>query len=593
MVLTSQQLHNSLIYGAYKVIQNKQVLNKINVFPVRDGDTGSNLASMMRNIIQQSEPKKTIKQTLVSVSDAALYGARGNSGIIFAQYLNGLSESVSETETITINEYAIASNKAVKYAYEAIEIPVEGTMITVMKEWGRALCDESETRTTINDIMNAAYKKIEIALERTKEQLQVLKKAGVVDSGAKGFTYFLEGALYYIENGEDNTIKEALDNEMIEDIHVIESEHVHSGEGRYCTECLLEDLRVDRLTLKSRLSEMGYSLVVAGSDSKCRIHVHTDEPADVFDYLLTCGNPVYQKVDDMSTQETMVKNRKYDIALLTDSIADVPKEFLDEYQVQMIHLDIIFRDVTYMDKLTIKPERLLELSEHDSQLPTSSQPSPKQIENMLDYITTYYDSVIVMTVSKALSGTNNVITQAAQNFIKQGKKITVIDTKQNSVAQGLLVRECAQLIDQGMAHDLIVKQVEAQIKNSKILVQVRNLNNMIKSGRLSVRAGKIGRAIGLKPIVTLDEEGQGALDGIALSVKGSHKKLIKAFKSAMKNDALKSYGVVHIDNLEEAKALSQLLTDITGFPPTYITETSSIVAIGAGKGAVAVGYITR
>ncbi len=106
MVITSKQVFDLFIHGAHKVIDNKEMLNKINVFPVQDGDTGSNLASMMRAIIHQSEEKATVKATLESVADAALYGARGNSGIIFAQYLTGLSESVMDKEVISIQEYA-------------------------------------------------------------------------------------------------------------------------------------------------------------------------------------------------------------------------------------------------------------------------------------------------------------------------------------------------------------------------------------------------------------------------------------------------------------------------------------------------------
>jgi dihydroxyacetone kinase-like predicted kinase len=165
MEITSNQIYNSIMHGAYSVIKNKEVLNKINVFPVRDGDTGSNLSSTMQTIIRESKDEGCVKKTLESIADAALFGARGNSGIIFAQYLNGLSESVTDDQKISVKAYARASSLAVSYACEAIEEPVEGTMITVMREWGDALASESLNKRSLVEIFRNAYSAIEEALE--------------------------------------------------------------------------------------------------------------------------------------------------------------------------------------------------------------------------------------------------------------------------------------------------------------------------------------------------------------------------------------------------------------------------------------------
>lgn len=591
MELTSQQIYNTMITGAHRVINNKETLNKINVFPVRDGDTGSNLASMMRTIIQEAESKSTVKQTLESVADAALYGARGNSGIIFAQYLSGLSESVDDVTTISIHDYAKASNAAVAFAYNAIEEPVEGTMITLMREWGTALTEEAKKAMTLVDIFSNAYTEIELALERTKDQLEVLKKANVVDSGAKGFTYFVEGALYYIKNGEDIKLETIISQEKALFELDIEEQHICDSDFRYCTECLLDGNNIQTMEIKNFLHSKGNSTVIAGTKNKCRIHIHTNDPAEIFDYLHEKGTIVYQKVDDMFKQEAVVNHQRSKIALVADSIADLPKEFVDEHQIHVMHLDILYKDYIYLDKLTVHPKKLLELSKESKELPTSSQPSPKQIENLYDYLSTYYDSVIVMTVSKELSGTYNIYKKIAEKYDQEKLNIHIINTKQNSGAEGLLVQKCANLIDEGLAVESIVEEIESLIKGSKILVQVKNLDNMIKSGRLSVRAGKIGQKIGMKPIVTLDSEGNGALDSIAFSDKGSNKKLLKHITKKIKTNRIMSYCIVHVNDLEGTKDLIEDVEKLIGFPPDYVVETSSIVAIGAGQSAVALSYI--
>lgn len=592
MNITSKQIYDSLIHGAYNVIKHKEVLNRINVFPVQDGDTGSNLSSMMRTIIQKAEHRGTVKKTLESIADASLHGARGNSGIIFAQYFRGLSESIEDRELISINEYAMANKRAAQYAYEAVEKPVEGTMITIMREWGSLLSDEDLEKKSLVEIFSNAFHKLEAALEKTKEQLLVLKKANVVDSGAMGFTRFIEGTLYYLKN-QDSPELTLLDQEkeLQEDV-LHEITHEGAGDARYCTECLLESKApINTKEIKMWLQQIGNSIVIAGNQYKCRIHIHTNQPAEVFDYLYNKGTILYQKVDDMQKQEAIAKHRKYEIALVTDSIADLPQAFIDEHQIHVVHLDILFKDMIYMDKLTIHPSRLLELSQTERKLPTSSQPNPKNLENLFDYLSTYYQSIIIMTVSKELSGTYNSFLNAAKNFKGKDRKISVINTKQNSGAQGLLVKKCAEYIKEGLPHEKIVELIEKRIEGSKILVQVQAIDNMIKSGRLSVRAGALAKRAGLKPIITLDEEGKGALERVAFSMAGSSKKLISHVNKLRKNNTVEQYSIVHVNNEAGAKELAKVLTKIIGKEPAYISETSSIVAVSAGEGAIALSYL--
>ena len=590
--MIGKQIYDSLMHGAFKVIQNKEVLNRINIFPIQDGDTGSNLSSMMQTIIKKSEYHITVKKTLESVAEAALTGARGNSGIIFAQYFRGLSETIAAAEQISIHDYANASKSAAQYAYEAVENPVEGTMLTLMREWGRILSEESINNTSILDVFNRSYHTLEIALDKTKEQLSVLKKANVVDSGAKGFTYFIEGALHYLKNGEDCDLKKLIDDnkeDIVELAQVIS--HLDTEDNRYCTECLLESNDIDYETIKIKLKQLGNSIVVAGSRSKCRVHIHTNEPAVVFDFLSRHGTMIYQKVDDMYNQEAIINRRKYNIALVTDSIADLPQTLIDEHQIQIVHLDILYKGINYFDKLTIQPSRLLEMVSNEDELPTSSQPNPMQIDNLLDYLSTYYNSIIIITVSKELSGTYNSFYNSAKNYKNRNINISVINSKQNSGAQGLLVKKCAEYIKAGLPHNEIVKKIEATIESSKILVQVKNLDNMIKSGRLSMRAGNIAKKIGMKPIITLDTEGKGNLESIAFSMAGSNKKIINHMKRILRSFRIEQYNIVHVNNEAGAKELASLMTHIIGHEPDYIMETSSIIAVSAGEGAVAISYL--
>lgn len=591
--ISSDDIYNAFLHGADQVILNVELLNKINVYPIQDGDTGNNLASLMKTIINESKQEKTVKATLESFSDAAIHGARGNSGIIFAQYLNGLSAEMGDLVEINYQDYARASQKAVQYAYDSIEVPVEGTILTVMNEWGEALIDQINTLTSMKELMGEAVSRVDKALVQTQYQLMELKKARVVDAGAKGFTLFVQGISDYFSS--DNKIE--LKSRPRTKIHIESIEVKHDLEAvitnRYCTEALIEGNLLEYNRIKDSLKIYGDSLVVAGNENLMRVHIHTNEPENVFGVLYNEGRIIYQKVDDMKKQQDIVLNQKYNIALLSDSIADIPQELIDEEQIHIINLNILFGETSFLDKLTITPERILEYSKDSDTLPSSSQPDEKQIENILEYLKNYYDSLIVLTVSKALSGTFNTISRVAARIDQEEFKVSIINSNQNSGAQGLLLAKAAQLIHDGKSHDEVVEEIEATIPKSKILVLVKNLDNMIKSGRLSTTMGKIGKRVGLKPIVTLDKEGDGGLSGIAFTEKGGLRVLKRHVKKVMKNNEIESYNIVHINNLKEAEELKIIFTKLIGREPDYLVETSSVVAVGAGNKSLALSYILK
>lgn len=591
--ISSDDIYNAFLHGADQVISNVELLNKINVFPIQDGDTGNNLASLMKTIIDQSEKEATVKATLTSFSDAAIHGARGNSGIIFAQYLNGLSLEMEDLGEVDYKDYALASQKAVRYAYESIESPVEGTILTVMNEWGEALWEQSQALSEIKELMKTAINRVDEALSQTQFQLMELKKAKVVDAGAKGFTLFVQGISEYFMSENKPELKlrprTKIHIENVEVEHDINAVITH----RYCTEALIEGSNLNQDKIKEELSSLGDSLVVAGNERLMRVHIHSNNPEKVFGLLYEEGNITYQKVDDMVKQQDLVLNRKYDTALLTDSIADLPQKMIDDEQIHIINLNILFGSTSFLDKLTITNERILEYSKDSESLPSSSQPDEKQIENILNYLSNYYKSLIVITVAKPLSGTFNNISKVAKRLAFDDFKISIIDSKQNSGAQGLLVAKAAKLIHEGSNHDQVVKEIEDSVSRSKILVLVKNLDNMIKSGRLSTTMGKIGKKVGLKPIVTLDKDGDGGLGGIAFTEKGSLRVLKHHIRKVMKNHEIESYNIVHVNNLKEAKEMETTFTELIGKKPNYLAETSSVVAVGAGDQSLALSYILK
>ncbi|MBN2558436.1 MAG: DegV family EDD domain-containing protein, partial [Clostridia bacterium] len=562
----------------------------INVFPVADGDTGNNLSATMYSIINESRITSSVKGTLESIADASLGGARGNSGIIFAQYMSGVSAEVENDSMISLENFATAHKNSVRYAYEAINNPVEGTMLTVIREWAHSLFDFHKKARDFSDLLSHSYAVLEESLKKTTNQLRVLKKAGVVDSGAKGFVLFIKGFMDFIKNEKTSAIETEAD--ISHDENAPLPIHVETN-FRYCVEAMLDGHGVDREKLKAALEHLGDSLIVAGNEHITRVHIHSNNPAEVFAAASEFSKISRQKVEDMIRQSDIVEHRKHDIALVTDSIADLPKEFLDEHQIHVVPLNIIIDDTEYLDKLTIDNLKVIDQVKNGKTFPTSSQPDSKTVEAVISYLASYYKSIIAITVASELSGTYNVFKGVAEKLSGPGFPITVIDSKQNSGAEGLLVIECAKMIEEGLSHDEIVAGVRELSAKAKILVSVRNLETMIKGGRLGTKAGKFAEKLNMKPIITLDEKGKGTIGGIAFSHKGSKRLLIRRMKAVMKKGGIRIYSIVHVNNFEEAQIYAGMLEDITGIKPDNITEASSIIAISAGDGALALSYIAN
>jgi hypothetical protein len=587
--LDSEKLYYSFVSGAQEVIKNKNSLNEINVFPVADGDTGSNLSSTMHAIILEAKISGSVKETMNSIADAALTGARGNSGIIIAQYINGIFLSLMDEEMITIPSFAETVKNAVPYAYQAISDPVEGTIITVIREWADAVYSHKDLSANFSELFSKSLITANKSLEATTSRLKVLQDSKVVDSGAKGFVYFLQGFATFLRTGKVDLEV----NDEPEDLSFNE-ELIHSqGEihHRYCTEALLSGDAIDLGALKAELALYGDSLIVAGNNHKARIHIHANAPEQVFQVLRKKGIILQQKADDMVRQNESAFDRKYDTALITDSIADIPQAMLDHYQVHMLPLNLNFDNTSYLDKVTMTPELFYPLLEEAIEYPKSSQPNPIVVEKYLETVLSHYDKVIILTVAKEQSGTNSVFQNAVSKKLHEGKKIAVIDSKRNSGAEGLLVMKAAEMIAAETPFDEIVGAIERLRDRTNIFVSVNNLKYMVRSGRLSKVSGMAAMSINLKPVVSIDAEGKGSIAEKAFSEKGNEKKLFRLLEKVNAQEKISRYAIVHANNPEKAEAYRKRSVALLGKEPEYIMNISTIVGMSAGVGTVAISYM--
>jgi DegV family protein with EDD domain len=588
--MDGRNLYYTFIAGARKVIEHQVELNKINVFPVNDGDTGTNLASTIRSVIESLHPHRSYKITADRIAEATLLNARGNSGIIFAQFFYGLAIETGDLVNVTLKQFAESIYRSVRYVYEAVADPVEGTMLTVIKEWAQFIYDSWHRFTDFNNLLLSSHEILLRSLQETKSKLKILAVNNVVDAGAKGFVLFVEGIIEFIQA---RNVKELIQAKA-ETVASPKIEEVVAEEVtfRYCTEAIIRNCTIDNPSLKGIISKYGDSVVVAGSDRIRRIHVHTNTPAELFDELRPCGTLTFQKADDMIRQSDAVYKRKWEIALVTDSTCDLSQDLVDFYQINMLPININFGENHYLDKVTIQPEQFYKLLEESPDYPKSAQVNDTAFINLYSHLASHYDSIIAIHLSDKLSGTFYSSERAAKSIsIEFNKPITVINSKNLSGALGLIVLRTAQAIESGLSHDQIAGLAERWVKNARILVSVRTLKYMVRGGRVSAARGLIARILNINPIVTLDETGKAVVFDKAFSQRANMEKVIKHIKSAGTGKKIWNYIVLHANNHDAACWFSGKMEILTGKKPVSVCNISPVIGANAGVGAASIAFL--
>lgn len=585
ILLTGNSLITAFKQGANRVIDIRHELNDINVFPVADSDTGTNLASLMRSISTiDDNPNITINQALVTIADKSLEGAKGNSGMIFAQYFNGLSRGYQLVHD-DVNQLIHSIHTAVDEAYRSVQVPQEGTILTVMRVWASTLFERIKASTLRESLISARQSAFE-ALQKTATQHKVMKRYGVVDAGAQGFYEFVEGitdSLIGVKNSEVKKFShtQALTHDTID--HFSEKPTY-----QYCLEVVMSFFDNEK-DIKHLLKQYGDSMVIVHGQKHSRIHIHTSQPKEVLGILDNYGVVNKIKADDMKQQYYDMYDNQKSIALVTDSIADLPQSILNQHNVHVVPLTIMIDDAEHLDKVTISNSRILELVRANKHSISTSMANQQLILRLLESMEKSYKHVIIVSVSSGLSGMYNAFTQAVKNY-KGPLQIAIIDSKLNSLAQGLLVKKAGQYIQQGMQFDDIVQTLETELKNIKIYVSVSDLKPMIKSGRIPQHLGSLFERLKLKPIVTLDDEGKGSLTNIGLTSNGNQRTIKR--KVVKKKQHIEELLVGYTSDSSTAKSWEKYFSEHVNNKIDTV-QTSAIVALSAGKDSTAVAVIYK
>ncbi len=575
--------------GMTAVSHHRQRINRLNVFPVADGDTGTNLLYTLKAMVDNAKRTPSFAEALRSLSEAGMTQAMGNSGIILASYVSGLAESGQGRDAPSLAEFSRIAHRAVGYAYDAVDEPVEGTMISVIKDWAAFLLSEHSRFSSFEELLGEAVGEAHLALRRTTLQLPVLKRHNVVDAGAEGFVRFLEGMNLGFGSSLQSVAASGSDSEIDATAEV--SRETETLNFRFCTEATLVSAGLDKETLLKSLRKFGESLLVSPVRDGFKIHLHTNQPAVFFEEMAQLGLPTQGKIDDMFLQEAVRRKRKRKVAVLSDSIADLPEEYKLEQQIHTLPLSLLVGGVAHIDKRSIDPVRVFSYIDNHQDFPGTSLPDPGRVRLQLEELAAQYDAILAIMVSGKLSGTVQIVRKEAERLVNKGKKIVVIDSLLNSGAQGLLVKKAADLLDEGKSLEETVASILETRARTRIYVALNTIANAVKGGRVPKTLGRAAMALGARPVMSLDSEGHGVTFGIGFSQQAMIRKIIKLFGQKAEQPGIEAYCIVHGDNAKAAGQCATELTRIVGFGPAYVTEVSSVTAIHAGKGCVAVAFV--
>src|SRR5437773_5059225 len=283
---------------------NHEEVNRLNVFPVPDGDTGTNMLLTLQSAVEDVKESNAAEVSKIAklASHGSLMGARGNSGVILSQIFRGFARAVEGKSSLTPAELAAAFEEAANAAYRAVNKPTEGTILTVAREAGRAAATAaSSPDTNVPRVIAAAAAGARAAVLKTPSQLQILRDAGVVDAGGFGLQLILEGMLKSVEESEPalaavRSISSASQVSLV----------LPEGGWGYCTEFLIEGNNLDTELIRGQIESLGNSVLVVGEPQLVKVHVHTDDPTSVINLAGGYGKLLKLNVGDMSTQHRRI-----------------------------------------------------------------------------------------------------------------------------------------------------------------------------------------------------------------------------------------------------------------------------------------------
>ena len=592
------RLRRSLIAACEHAQRQRGELNRINVYPVPDGDTGTNLALTVKAISDglRGNRDRDVSEVAAVAAQSAIMGARGNCGMILSHFLLGFSDHLKGRDRLTGAQFGDALGAGVENLYAALERPVEGTILTVMRE----TAEEAE-RNPLPDfvpLIESLVAHAQGSLARTPDLLPVLRKAGVVDAGAKGFVSLLEGVLLFINGDPIVAVEEVAEGGGAASVDYPEQDEVY----RFCTEALVRGPALpDQAAAKMMLRDHGDSLIVIRSEDILKVHIHTDDPEAVFGLLKGVGDLVTHKAEDMKAQHEAVERSsrghvslaRRPVTIVTDSASDLPEEIVRAHGIKIAPMALIDGARTLKDRFDITAEEFQRrLLEEPDTVPSTSQPTPADFLAAFTEAAEEGEEIVGVVLGSSLSGALGSAEAASRRF--HGAPVHLFDSYGASLLQGLLALKASELAESGWAAAAIVEELDRIRDRSGIVITVDKFDRLRKSGRVGRGRALLGSMLNVKPVLALSRDGHLEPAGKAIGRNRVVPVLLDAVHARIPEGATRlRFGVVHVGYPEVVERVTALLRERYGQVEILSAAATPVISTHVGIGAWGLAWIVE
>jgi hypothetical protein len=594
--ITHKELKKMILFSSERVERDKEQINKINVFPVPDQDTGTNLAATLKGIKESIEEKEfnSIEELGAAVLDAALTAAQGNTGIIYTGFLAGFIDSIGNNNELAAKQLGAAFNEGYKRSKDSIQNPKEGTILDVIKAFADSFTALAEKETDIIKVFTLSFKAANDALLDTPNKMELLKKAGVVDAGGLGFLMILETYLDTLsEQNADFSVKTAI----IREGESATKRFVQILSNRYEVVALMANTYIKEKEIRDKLKHLGNCLDVIQVGARTKIHIHTDSPYETRDIISEMGRVENLRIQDMAREvvgEQSIEN--VSIGIVIDERAGLSQKIIQHYDI-----DVIPFRINWPEGESLPGENVCEKIKEAKKQGLNTKPkinpiSPEFFMESFKKQLEKFESVLCIVSSSKLSD-NFTSALKGRDMLNwnQREKIYIIDSRNISAGQSLVVLEAIELVREQRQIKEIQTRLEGIIPRIGLYGVLENSNwwKKDKPGAkfwfqketpkesYSLVETRDGRIVPTEKIRSKD------------FAEVLFRKIERATHRDLSSGKKIRIVIAHGDNPEDAQRLKDKLKTTKRADISFISITDPVTSINACPQSLIVGWIVK
>jgi len=577
--LTQKQLQKMILFSCERIERDKEEINKINVFPVPDQDTGSNLNGTLRGVKEAIFKKsfQNFKDLGEAVLEGSLMAAQGNTGIIYTGFMVGFFDNIKEDSHINASELSLLFQKGYERAKDSVQDPKKGTILDVMEAFAQGMEEESKKSKDIVNNFEKALKKANKALAETPNNMPLLKKAGVVDAGGLGFLMILE--TYYdvlVENANPFSKKPKKKLSTTK-------RFIQILTNRYEVVALMREVTLSEEGMREKLNALGDCLDIILVGNRAKIHIHTDDPYIVRDIIRTFGEEETMRIEDMAREvvgeESVAKNL---IGLVIDEASGLNEKNIQHYQIESIPYKIDWNGIECLKGETLAEKLKTAKEDGFKQFPEVKSIEPKFFKEAFEKQLKTFKQVLCITSSNKYFNAYDAALLGKEMLGRDKDKVEVIDSHSIGAGQAIIALKAIDLINEQIGMGSIIEEIKdlrvnnVGVINSPYVSSEKNYEKikkiMEKNKFVLVEANE---SFNLQETVKKDE----CVD-----------KIVNKIKKDLNRNKKSLAVILHNDNVNKAKELKEKLKEYNVLV-SFSNLADPVMSLKMGYKGLMISYI--